>query len=204
MYEKQEKKAYENFWSKLEGFVKDPRHFASKKPWPELKKLKPFIQGKKTLLDLGCGNGRNTLLFKHMDVTGIDFSPSAIKKAKLYGHGKFEVRSVFNLKGKFDVIIDSGLFHHLRAIQHKKYLDNIKKTLNPDGIYYLAVFSRKSNAKYFAPKKRNWIIKRHFCRFFDKKDIEKIFKDFTILKHWEKRKKDSDLYFHCFIIKHKK
>ena len=44
-----------------------------------------FIKLKKgNFLDLGCGNGRNTLFFskKGFDSMGIDFSPSAIKICK--------------------------------------------------------------------------------------------------------------------------
>lgn len=199
-YEKQEQRAYEHFWKTLKDFVQDPRHFGSNKPFEEAKKFVPFTKGKKTLLDVGCGNGRNTHFFKHMDVTGIDFAPSAIRKAKKFGYGKFKTQSVFHVTGKYDVIMDIGLFHHLRAIEHKRYKENIKKSLNKDGLLFLSVFSKKSNAKYFAPKKRNWIIKRHFCRFFGKEDIKKIFQEFKIKKEWVARKKDSDIYHHFFIL----
>jgi len=66
------------------------------------------------ILDIGCGTGRHSLELskRGYDVTGIDLSPSMVKKAKELARKKnlkidFQVRDArdFDFKGAFDLAI---------------------------------------------------------------------------------------------------
>jgi len=78
-------------------------------------KINPYKH--KRILDLGCGNGRNSLwLVKNgFEVYGIDFSKSAIDFCKEHVKGaKFIVGYAQQLPFKdefFDVVIDAGTIH---------------------------------------------------------------------------------------------
>lgn len=59
------------------------RWYLSRKEDPSWNHILPLLKGK-TLLDLGCGLGFDSLIFAKMgyQVVGVDISPLSIKKAK--------------------------------------------------------------------------------------------------------------------------
>ena len=70
------------------------------------------------VLDLGCGPGTNTSLFQEKDYLGIDISEKYIKKARHQHPGyKFTLCDFLSLdeslNESFDLILMSGLIHHL-------------------------------------------------------------------------------------------
>lgn len=97
-----------------------------------------FAKGK--ILDVGCGAGRHTLYLqkKGFDVTGIDFSPLAIKTCKARGCKKVKVMDVFKAKFKpnsFDTILlfgnNLGIGGSLTGV--KKLLKKLKSLIKPHG-----------------------------------------------------------------------
>lgn len=80
-------------------------------------KYLPYTPGMK-ILDLGCGPGTNTKIFQENDYLGIDISENYIKKAR-HQHPSYKfIRGTFlaldeSLNESFDVILMSGLIHHL-------------------------------------------------------------------------------------------
>ena len=80
-------------------------------------KYLPYSPGRK-ILDLGCGPGTNTQYFKALDYLGIDIYEPYIKKAASdYPDYQFYCENFLNLSNEynnsFDVILMSGLLHHL-------------------------------------------------------------------------------------------
>ena len=75
-----------------------------------IKDFYKYLKSKKvsgSLLDIGCGNGKNTIFFqkKGLSSTGIDFAKPAIKICKKNAKAekvnpKFEVSSALNYKSK--------------------------------------------------------------------------------------------------------
>jgi len=104
-----------------------------------------FIQKKnvKTILELGCGDGRNLfeLAKRGFDVTGIDLSGKEFVKEKLKINFIEEDITKLKLNKKFDVIICSEVFHLI----DKKYLipifEKIKDYLNPGGFVYIDILT---------------------------------------------------------------
>lgn len=164
-----------------------------------IKKFYSFLNSKKVkgkLLDIGCGNGKNTIFFdkKGFDTLGVDFTRSALdlcrKNAKRErSKAKFKVADVIesNFKEKFEVVIDCGCLHHIRKKFWKKYLKNILNSVKKEGYFYLHGFSDNSYKLGFAPRNRNWRVKRgHYTHFFSTKEIKEVFgKYFKVIKTYE-------------------
>jgi SAM-dependent methyltransferase len=103
------------------------------------------------VLDAGCGTGENALfLAEHgLRVTGIDLSDRLIRrawqKAVLRGTDvDFVVGDALDagsLGKRFDVVIDSGLFHMLGAPDRERYAYSLGAVLRPGGRLFLLCFS---------------------------------------------------------------
>ncbi len=101
-------------------------------------------------LDMGCGTGTNvvTLAKAGWQVTGVDFTPRAIRRARQKArdsHVTVELRlgDVTRLKdidGKFDLILDLGCYHSLAPGKRPVYLANVDRLLANDGTFLLYSF----------------------------------------------------------------
>lgn len=136
------------------------------------------------VLDIGCGNGRNSRLtealpFSPVHYTGIDFSKRTIADcSSMYKNHTF-IRADFTKpttldEESFDIIIDNGCFHSILPELREKYIENIVKTAAPGAFLFL-------NCWYKADKKQGLIEPsfRPFVYiaewFFDEEDIQKFF-----------------------------
>ena len=106
---------------------------------PTMEKLLPDLQGK-TVLDLGCGYGKNCLDFIQKGaerVVGIDVSEKMLAVARSkYSHKKIEyltmdIDNVSLLNEKFDFIYSSLAFHYVEDFS--KLAINLHKLLDEDG-----------------------------------------------------------------------
>jgi SAM-dependent methyltransferase len=102
-------------------------------------------------LDLGCGPGRNSLYLASagFEVDAVDLSPTAVDWARQRADEagtriRFLCGNAFTLPaltGPYDLVYDSGCFHHLpphRRISHLALLDRV---LAPGGHFGLAAFT---------------------------------------------------------------
>ena len=109
-------------------------------------------------LDLGCGNGRNAVFMarRAMSVEGVDFSPSAIEWAKSeIARANLSVRlrcaSVFDLAlepGSYDLVYDSGCFHHIPPHRRGHYVGLVAEVLKPGGVFGLVCFAPDGGSGY--------------------------------------------------------
>ncbi|MEU6113480.1 class I SAM-dependent methyltransferase [Streptomyces sp. NPDC047117] len=104
-------------------------------------------------LDLGCGPGRNAL---HLAAAGfrvdaVDLSPAALdwaeERAREAGADiRFLRGNAFDLAGTtlagpYDLIYDSGCFHHLPPHRRISYLALLDRSLAPGGHFALSCFA---------------------------------------------------------------
>ncbi|MFI2782957.1 class I SAM-dependent methyltransferase [Streptomyces sp. ALB3] len=102
-------------------------------------------------LDLGCGPGRNALHLasRGFEVDAVDLSPGAIAWAEeRAGEAGADIRfhcgDAFAQGapgGPYDLIHDSGCFHHLPPHRRVSYLELVERTLAPGGHLSLTCFA---------------------------------------------------------------
>ncbi|GGY12068.1 class I SAM-dependent methyltransferase [Streptomyces hiroshimensis] len=104
-------------------------------------------------LDLGCGPGRNAihLASQGFEVDAVDLSPAAVAwaedRAREAGADiRFRCGDAFDLVsgelgGPYDLIYDSGCFHHLPPHRRISYLALLDRALAPGGRFALACFA---------------------------------------------------------------
>ncbi|MEU4684342.1 class I SAM-dependent methyltransferase [Streptomyces xinghaiensis] len=104
-------------------------------------------------LDLGCGPGRNALHLASAGfaVDAVDLSPTAIawaeeRAAKTGADVRFHCGDAFGptateLTGPYDLVHDSGCFHHLPPHRRVSYLELLDRVLAPGGHLSLTCFA---------------------------------------------------------------
>ncbi|MFC8224479.1 class I SAM-dependent methyltransferase [Streptomyces sp. NPDC057287] len=102
-------------------------------------------------LDVGCGPGRNALHLASLgfEVDAVDLSPGAIAWAEERAAGagadiRFHCGDVFAEgapAGPYDLIYDSGCFHHLPPHRRVSYLELVGRALVPGGRLALSCFA---------------------------------------------------------------
>ncbi|MFJ8850825.1 class I SAM-dependent methyltransferase [Streptomyces sp. NPDC102437] len=107
------------------------------------------------VLDLGCGPGRNAIHLASLgfEVDAVDLSPSALAwaadRAREAGaEVRFHHGDVFELaakeptlSGPYDLVHDSGCFHHLPPHRRISYLALLDRVLAPGGGFALTCFA---------------------------------------------------------------
>jgi SAM-dependent methyltransferase len=101
-------------------------------------------------IDIGCGTGTNVLFLaqRGWSVTGIDFAPLAIQKArtKLQDYpARLLVADVaklsdLELPGPYDLALDMGCFHGLSHTDREAYVWGLAKWIVPGGTFLLYAF----------------------------------------------------------------
>jgi len=118
-------------------------------PAPELIR---YIFGKTpgSAIDLGCGTGTNLLYLAQQgwSITGLDYAPLAIEKAKKKLK-KFQktllVADVtkltdMDLPGPYDLGLDMGCFHNLSEAGRLRYVEGLEKWIRSNGVIMVYAF----------------------------------------------------------------
>ncbi|MED1569524.1 class I SAM-dependent methyltransferase [Bacillus paramycoides] len=102
------------------------------------------------VLELGCGPGRNTIYFakKGCLVDAVDLSQESIQwateRAKEQNvNVNFIYSNIFDLQieeGAYDIVYDSGCFHHIAPHRRMSYINLVKKALKPNGHFAITCF----------------------------------------------------------------
>ena len=102
------------------------------------------------VLELGCGNGRNAVYMASLgcSVDAVDFSQTAIEwgrdRARAAGR---EVRYVHEsvlkidiISATYDLVYDSGCFHHIAPHRRQAYVKLVSTALKPGGTFSMICF----------------------------------------------------------------
>ncbi|MER6738724.1 class I SAM-dependent methyltransferase [Streptomyces puniciscabiei] len=133
--------------------------FAAKPDENLVSYLERGLIGPGRALDLGCGPGRNALYLaaRGFEVDAVDLSPAAIAWAEerarqargTGGAVRFHCGDAFALTtgtepalhGPYDLVHDSGCFHHLPPHRRVSHLALLDRVLAPGGYFSLTCFA---------------------------------------------------------------
>lgn len=156
------------------------------RPWRGVADISwiPDVEGL-DFLDLGCGNGKTSqaLIARGANVTGIDFSESAIASCrKLIGDAaRFEVADVRSLPfsdGSFDAVVSVHVLEHVPAEDISKAVGEVMRVIRPGGCLYLKCFAEgdmRSDGK--KEDVRNGIL----YRYSSEEDIRELFSGYEFV-----------------------
>jgi len=160
--------------------------------WEELKFLFEGLKEGEKVLDLGCGNGRWSKVFKKkkVDYFGIDNSERLIEIAKEnFPEAKFLVGDALNLPFPddfFDEVYSIALLHHIPSEDFRiKVLKEAKRVLKPGGILILTCWKIHQWREIFA------LLKYTLLKLIGRSKLD--FKDFFV--PWGKKMLR---YYHFF------
>lgn len=147
-----------NFYSSNAEVFSKTRNF----PWPTTKLFLDSLETNSSVLDIGCGNGRNIFYRNNIKMTGLELSKELCDIVKKRGGLVFN-GNMINLPFKdssFDYIICVAVYHHLdNNKDRKKSLEEMYRVLKDNGKIFIQVWAMEqpinSRRKF---TKRNTIV----------------------------------------------
>lgn len=89
------------------------------------------------VLDVGCGPGTNTSLFRHADYVGLDINESYVRTARRRFRREFVTADVCTYAApgddRFDFILLNSLLHHIDTVNVRRILASLSRQLAPGG-----------------------------------------------------------------------
>jgi tellurite methyltransferase len=158
-------------------------------------------------LDIGAGEGRNSLYLAKLGFSVTAVEPSILGAEKIRDRAKISGLGIqivntdylsFDSDEKYDFILAGTSLDHMEARQMDKIFLKLKKSLNKGGIVYIVVFTEDDPGamkKYDEASECANFIKH----YFKKGELRGHFEDFQILFYDEYQKKDTThgpVHFH--------
>lgn len=153
---------------------------------------KTLLPGK--VLELGCGPGRNALYFAKQgcSVDAVDLSEEGLKWGEERARQDqvsitFIHQNIFDLnveEGTYDIVYDSGCFHHIPPHRRQTFIQLVQKALKPGGIFGLTCFVEGGALGGSALS--DWDVYRlrsiHGGLGYTPEKLKAIFRDFDVLE----------------------
>lgn len=137
------RKKWESHWATLDF----PPHWRTQEIPGILQEAldQQWFAPRSSLLDIGCGSGEcaNWLAQQGFSVLGIDFAPSAIRRAQAtyFEHEGLHFRVLDICRNAptqtFNALLDRGCFHIIPSSQRSQYVQQVAKAANPDAHFLL-------------------------------------------------------------------
>lgn len=165
------------------GFVEYWDRFYSTKEPMEPSNFAKYVAGAwfpkpVKLLEIGCGNGRDSVFFASLghQVTGLDLSARAIEQCQKQCQSATFVRgdfSRFEFDDTFDVVYSRFTLHSVDDETEKLTLANVYRHLKPGGLFVVEARSIYDELCGRGERitDREWIYNNHYRRFLDPADF---------------------------------
>ena len=162
----------------------------------ELKRYLNLVP-EKEVLDLGIGQGRNSIPLAELgfNVTGVDYSTKCLEICKNTCNKlnlvQSDIRTFDIEKYKYDMILSGYVLHFLHKNDSYQIIKNIKNNLKNNGIVYISVFSledpkfsKYSTSSDFEILDNNILhnkVNDTYVSFFSKDEVLNLFSDFKTI-----------------------
>ena len=198
-----EKEPFNAFWEK--AFAEEGALFSGGVSF-ELLEILPALPKNAKVLDLGCGDGKNSLFLAKYgcDVTAIDRSPQAINKLRSLAT-KLNVRisadvgdiRTYNIHREYDLIMSHGVLFCLTRDEWQDLLNRVIKKTKDGGINIHATII--FNKKY--PILPEFAV-AHYMNSFRQKELGSFYKNWTNIRYdiYVKWDRHPGLNTHCHPI----
>lgn len=152
------------------------------------KKASAHLKANTSILDIGCGDGRDAAYFATLGhhVTAIDFSEEAIERVqKLNSTIDARVMNTTNIDfpdTSFDAVYAHLSLHYFDDATTEAIFQNIRRMLKPNGLFFVRCKSTKD--VFFGEGERvgeNMFLRGHLRHFFTPDYMRKQLKDFEVL-----------------------
>lgn len=164
------------------------------KPYKELIDYLKGYEPKGSVLDLGCGQGRDSIEIAKLGytVTGVDISKVGLnqmienaKKLHLKLTGVVDDIYKFNRINEFDIVLLDSMFHFYKKdkIKETEFLKRILRQMNPKSILCNLMMKSKKNEDYIKS-----VISSSKFKF------EIILEDYAVYP-------EANCYYHMYIIR---
>lgn len=107
------------------------------------KKFASYLPYEATIIDMGCGSGRDVMAFSDMGhhVIGLDASEELVKLAR----ERLEIKAVvgdmsyWKSREPYDGVWCCASLIHLNGVEKKRFFSNLEYNLKPGGIIFISV-----------------------------------------------------------------
>ena len=120
-------------------------------PNAAIDKFQHLFEKKWSVLDAGCGDGKNALYLAGLgydNVDAFDLSENAIAKLnRLAAAQNLQVNAYvqdltqFTFDKQYDLVMSFGTLHFVTKEHWKKFILNVKENTNPNGIHIMQLFT---------------------------------------------------------------
>lgn len=103
--------------------------------WPHVKQFLDLLPVNATVLDIGCGNGKNMMYRRDLNITGIEHSDALVKicNSRNLRVIQGDARKLPFKDCVFDAVIMIAVIHHIHPDEQNQVLNEIKRVLRPGG-----------------------------------------------------------------------
>ena len=171
----------------------------------EFKIFQKLVKGKK-VVDIGCGAGRDAVLFEKagFDYTGIDASSGMLKEAKKrIKKGKFILMDFYNLQfppQTFNCFWAAASILHIPKRRVKKVLRNIKRIIKPNGVGFISIKEKRSIDQGIIQENKDSGIERFFA-FYEDEEFKEVIKDSGFVVVRNHTLKEGDTNWLCYFVR---
>ncbi|WP_329323424.1 MULTISPECIES: class I SAM-dependent methyltransferase [unclassified Streptomyces] len=202
------------FWDRFYADRSKPVPFFAAKPDESLAAhVERGVVTPGRVLDLGCGPGRNAVFLasRGFEVDAVDLSPTVLSWARDRAHeAGVDVRFVqgdafrlvgTELTGPYDLVVDSGCFHHLPPHRRVSHLALLDRLLTPGGHLALTCFAAGAMGSELSDADLYRELRLQGGLAYTPESLRRIFSELTEveLRRMRDESPESDLFGEAFL-----